>query len=75
MIIRKILLVLVGYLLVRFFYGIWKFRNSVIRQMKEMQNQGSGSKDGEVHISASKGSARKFEKNDEGTYVDYEEVE
>jgi Flp pilus assembly protein TadB len=76
MFLRKLLLVLVAYLIIRFIYGIYKFRGVVKKTMKEMhnmQNQQAPKREGEVHISTKKNAPSTSK--DDGTYVDFEEVD
>lgn len=73
--IRKILLILVGYLLIRFVYGIWKFRKVLKSKMKEMNaDQQSNIPDGEMRITDE---TKKRESSDskDGSFDDYEEIE
>lgn len=79
MLLRKILLVFVAYLFIKFIYGIFKFRRTVKSAMREMQERQRDSQrtppDGSVHIKGSRPTNSTGNKHDEGTYVDYEEVE
>ena len=73
--IRKILLVLVGYLLIRFVIGIWKFRKVLKKGMREMNsNRDQDIPDGEMRVT-DKAKKQQNRKNNDGSYVDYEEVE
>ncbi|MCB0735002.1 MAG: hypothetical protein KDC76_10485 [Bacteroidetes bacterium] len=75
MILRKILLVLVGYLLVQFIYRIWKVRKALKASFREMQNQQrEHTPDGETRIYRNNPKPPSNNQND-GDYVDYEEVD
>jgi hypothetical protein len=72
---RNILLILVGYLLIRFVYGIWKFRRVLKSKMKEMNaDQQSNIPHGEMHVT-DKTKKRDSSDSKDDSYVDYEEVE
>jgi hypothetical protein len=76
---RNLLIVLVVYLLIQFISKAWKFRKFVLQQRDELLNQTRAHQknmreDGEVNIS-SRQKKSKNDSPDDGTYVDYEEVD
>ncbi|MCO4818820.1 MAG: hypothetical protein KC517_04290 [Bacteroidetes bacterium] len=78
MFFRNLLLLLVAYLLWRFISKAWRFRKLVINQRDEFLNQTRAAEkqtrqDGEINIQSSK--KTKPSTSDDGTYIDYEEVD
>lgn len=78
MFIRNLLLVIVAYLLWQFISKAWKFRKLVLNQRDEFLNQARAAEkqmrqEGEINITSKKSSTSTS--TDEGTYVDYEEVD
>ncbi len=72
---RNLLLIFIGYLLIRFVYGVWKFRTVLKRNMRDMQsNQKQNIPDGEIRYKDAK-DKQKQSRDEDGNYVDYEEVE
>ncbi|MCB9262388.1 MAG: hypothetical protein H6607_08445 [Flavobacteriales bacterium] len=78
MILRKLVVLLIIYLVVRFFIRVWSFRKTILSQrdafLNQMQqNQREQRPEGEVHILNKNETSGRA--NDEGSFVDYEEVE
>ncbi len=78
MFFRNLLLIIVAYLLWQFISKAWKFRKLILSQRDEILNQARSAEkqrraEGEVNISSNKKS--NTSSTDEGTYVDYEEVD
>ncbi len=78
MFIRNLLLVFVAYLLIQFIGKVWKFRKVILQQRDAILNQTkeaekASRQEGEIHIKSKKSSSSKD--MDEGTYIDYEEVD
>lgn len=75
---RNILLILVGYLLIQFVRKAWKFRKLILQQRDAILNQTRAAQkqsreEGEINISSKSESAKTS--TDDGTYVDFEEVD
>ncbi len=78
MFFRNLLLLLVAYLLWRFISKAWRFRKLVINQRDEFLNQTRAAEkqtrqEGEINITGKQKSDGK--PSDDGTYVDFEEVD
>ncbi|MFT5722917.1 MAG: hypothetical protein ACI9JN_000022 [Bacteroidia bacterium] len=75
---RNILLIIVGYLVIQFIRRAWKFRKLVLQQRDAIIDQTRAAQkqtrhEGEINIE-SKNTPPQSTKDD-GTYVDYEEVD
>ncbi|MFT5511801.1 MAG: hypothetical protein ACI8SE_000194 [Bacteroidia bacterium] len=78
MIFRNLLLLIVAYLLWQFISKAWRFRKLVLSQRDEFLNQARAAEkqnrqEGEVNITPNK--QPKSDTSDDGTYVDYEELD
>jgi hypothetical protein len=76
--LRNILLIIVGYLLIQFVRRAWKFRKLVLQQRDAIINQTRAAQkdmrqEGEINISSKK--PTDSGQSDEGSYVDFEEVD
>ncbi|MFQ5334821.1 MAG: DUF4834 family protein [Flavobacteriales bacterium] len=79
---RTLLVILLVYAIIRFFVRVIApllLRSYIKKKQEEWQQQAQGGKPqrpkGEVHIERKPGKSRKNPRNDEGEYVDYEEVD
>jgi hypothetical protein len=76
---RNLLLVFVGYILIRGFLAYRKLKKSIKQnqEMFENQTRKSTKPEGEVEVVSkkTKSSDSKQNKNDDGQYVDFEEIE
>lgn len=75
---RNFLLLIVAYLLWQFISKAWRFRKLVLKQRDEFLNQSRAAEkqqrqEGEINISPTKDI--KSKPTDDGTYVDFEEVD
>ena len=78
MFVRNLLIIVVAYLLWKFVSKAWRFRKLVLNQRDEFLNQARAAEkqtrqEGEINITGKKKSDSK--PSDDGTYIDFEEVD
>ena len=77
----QILLIIFAIMVIRFFSRLWRIRSAVMERREQFMRQARNAEkqnrqEGDVNIVGSGKSASKPAKNsDEGTYVDFEEVD
>ncbi|MBO6515986.1 MAG: hypothetical protein JJ975_05480 [Bacteroidia bacterium] len=75
--IGKILLIVIAYLVIRFIGRVWKFRKVILEQRDTMMNQAQQGRHAGQEGDVSVVTPKKPKKKDlnEGSYVDFEEVD
>lgn len=76
--LKSIIVIIVAFFLIRFISGIWKFRKAILQQRDAFMGQANQAqrnekKAGDMNVINPKKSKPK--NTDEGSYIDYEEIE